>query len=665
MNQFDVPFNFSENAIRVPEQLSETFLEQQREVLRYITDIGSSLRLHMDTGVLVQRVTEASCNALRFRHSALYLSDGKGYFRAWAASGMSAKEEAYLRQHPLPDAVVAQLIQQDYRLSESYFIPSEAPLRRSDDIASFFVVVHDDLAPNPAPVDQPHPSALAWRAEDLMVVPLVSGDNLLLGFLLPGAPLNDLRPTVETMALLELFANQAAVVIEGSRLYEEARQSSEERAALIEIGRVLSSPDAQRDLQTVYCTIYEQVRRVMPADVFFVTRYYSASDSLVMDFLMDEDVEYAPAEYQIFRPQTRQLLFHDTVGRLLSTNEDYKRFTEDDPVRIQDTIGNERPSQSYLFVPIRYSGEPLGFLSTQSYQPYAYSQRHLEMLKEIGVQAGIAMTNARLNVELREALKQAQESERLKNHFLMTASHELRTPLTAVQGYIELLGSFSTTLDTEIQARFLNNARRACEELVLLLGNVMDTSRIDQDRVTLQLGPVQVTQAVQAILEILEPTISREERPVETQIAADLSVWADDLRLRQVLLNLAGNALKYTPAASKIAISAVCTTGVELCERLPSAPQQSEEGIADHYVVIALRDWGPGIALEDQPRLFTKFMRLDSALNSVQRGAGLGLYLCRQLIEAMCGRIWLESAGIPGEGSTFYLALPRYSLYAK
>jgi signal transduction histidine kinase len=78
-------------------------------------------------------------------------------------------------------------------------------------------------------------------------------------------------------------------------------------------------------------------------------------------------------------------------------------------------------------------------------------------------------------------------------------------------------------------------------------------------------------------------------------------------------------------------------------------------------VVIAIRDWGPGISLEDQTRLFSKFVRLDSALNSIQRGVGLGLYLCRQLMEAMGGTIWVESAGIPGEGSTFFIALPQYS----
>ena len=496
MNQFDVSLDYPEGSTGAAVQQTETFLKNQHEVLRYIIDIGSSLRLHMDIDTLLKRVTEASCKALGFRYSVLYLSDGSGYFRACATSGDSPEEEEYLRQHPLPDTVVAQFISQEYRISESYFIPAEAPLWKNSDIASFFVAANEATILTLSLADQP-PTAY-WQREDLMIVPLVSGDNSLLGFLTPDIPLDGLRPTVETMALLELFANQAAVVIEGARLYEEARQSSEE--------------------------------------------------------------------------------------------------------------------------------------------------------------------NARLNSELREALKQAQESERLKNHFLMTASHELRTPLTAVQGYLELLGSFGDVIDEDLKARFLNNARRACEELVLLLGNVMDTSRIDQDRVALNLGPVQVVKAVQLILEILEPTLAREGRPVEVEIADDLYVWVDELRLRQVLLNLVGNALKYTPAPSGIAITAACTNSTELNRRLSSARQQVFAGPSDQFVVIAIRDWGPGICPEDQSQLFTKFMRLDSAINSIQRGAGLGLYLCRQLVEAMGGCIWLESKGIAGEGSTFALALPLYKV---
>ena len=459
-------------------------LEYQREILKYITEIGASLRLHMDTDTLLKRVSEATCQALHFRHSALYLSDGNGYFRVRAVSGVNAELEAYLNEHPLPDAVVERLLDPRYSMSNSYFISAEADLWLDELVVSYFVVVEEDGSgypptsiPEPAPDIPPE----VWRTEDLLVVPLRDGDGNLLGFLTPDAPENDLRPTAQTLAFLELFANQAAVVIEG----------------------------------------------------------------------------------------------------------------------------------------------------------------------------------ARLNAELREALKQAQESERVKNHFLMTASHELRTPLTAIQGYLELLDSFYPALDDESRRRFVTNARRACDELVLLLSNVMDTSRIDQDKVTLTLGDVEISQVVQVILEIMEPALARERRPLDIQVDERLSVWVDDLRLRQVLLNIVGNALKYSPPASPLAISAQRVSVEDLDERLALA-RQTIPPLSGSYVLIAVCDRGPGISREDQSRLFTKFMRLDGAINSVQRGAGLGLYLCRQLVEAMGGVIWVESAGIPGEGSTFFIALPQY-----
>lgn len=466
-------------------QRYETNLEHQREILRQLIDIGASLRLTVDTDTLLVRVCTAACKALRFRHAVLYLPDGTGYFRVYATSGISLEEEEYLQQHPLPESVVAQLVNEEYRISDSYFIPAEAPLWRNEYVSSFFVIVDDatDASSLLTPPFSPAFSDPTWKPEDLMVIPLISGDNTLLGFLTPDAPLDGLRPTVETMALFELFANQAAIVIEGARLY----------------------------------------------------------------------------------------------------------------------------------------------------------------------------------AELRNALKQAQESERLKNHFLMIASHELRTPLTAIQGYLELLGEFRSVLDEESKTRFIANARRACEELVLLLGNVMDASRVDQDRVALKPGCVRVVQSVQMILEILEPILGREARTVEVQIADDLFVWVDDLRLRQILLNLVGNALKYTPAPSGLAIKAESVSNDELRLSQSSINQHLSQSLSSHFVVIAIRDWGPGISLEDQQRLFTKFMRLPNAINSLQRGAGLGLYLCRQLTEAMGGYIWMESIGIPGEGSTFFVALPQYT----
>src|SRR5579885_3338109 len=456
--------------------------EYLRDVLKYVVEIGASLRLHMDTETLLKRIAAITCKALRFRYSAIYLADGNGLFRMVATSGVGEVEESYLREHPLPASVVARMVDERYRISDSYFLPAEDPIWQDEEFTSLFVMMNPSTQKmEPVSLSAFAPAAAhEWHPEDLMMVPLVSGDNQLLGFLTPDAPLSGLRPTRETMTVLELFANQAAVVIEGNRLYSE----------------------------------------------------------------------------------------------------------------------------------------------------------------------------------LREAVHQARESERIKNTFLMIASHELRTPLTAVQGYLELLGDYGDTLDERSKTRFIQNARRGCDELVLLLGNVLDATHLDVEKITLKSGPVYLAQSAQLILEILEPIIVREKRTVEVQIPAELLVWVDELRLRQILLNLLSNALKYTPAGSPLALTARCAGEEQVREifarRCLDVPESGT------FVVLAVRDWGQGIAPEEQTLLFTKFSRLESARKSAQPGAGLGLYLCRQLVEAMGGSIWMESSGVPGEGATFFIALPSY-----
>ncbi|MEO6889633.1 MAG: ATP-binding protein [Ktedonobacteraceae bacterium] len=641
---------------------TEANLEHLQEILRYITDIGGSLRLRMDTDTLLRGVSEAACKALRFRYSALYLSDGAGNFYARAISGVNSTQGAYLAEHPIPEAIVKKLTSEEYRISDSYLIPSGAPVW-DDYTFSFFVIVEDESLPPPSPSPPSSPLDVHWHAEDLLIVPLFSGDNTMLGFLTPDVPVDGLRPTIETVPLFELFANQAAVVIEGTRLYAEMQRTNDERATLIEIGQALFSPDVQGDMQKTYQTIYEQIARIMPVDAFYIAHYRQTNEGemLLLDYFIDSGVRYSPTEVGPIRPHTRDIIFQEEIGRLFSTNEEYLEAIHVAAEEADaELLGSERASESLMFVPLRYGTNAIGMLSVQSYQQHAYTWRQLKVLKAIAAEAGVAIINASLYGELREALKQAQESERLKNHFLMTASHELRTPLTAIQGYLELLGDFNASLNEEAKMRFVNNARRACEELVLLLGNVMDASRIDQDRVLLKLGSVPVMQAVLMILEILEPILVREERSVQLRIADELHVWVDDLRLRQVLLNVVGNALKYTPVGSDIEIRTTHVSWHDLCLLIPSGAQRPARSASGCFVVIAVRDWGPGVLLEDQPYLFTKFMRLTNAINSTQRGAGLGLYLCRELTEAMGGSIWMESQGIPGEGSTFFIALPLH-----
>ncbi len=631
-------------------------LQRQQKVLKYITDIDSSLRLQIDVIALLNRITAAVCEAIGFHYSALYIAHEDGRLHAQASYGISQEEETYLRQRPLPNAVAALLIDERYRISDSYFIPTESPLWENEVFADYFLTMS---------YEQLHASSSSeldvWKTTDMIVVPLMSAENMLLGLLTPDAPLDGLRPNVETMVCLELLANQAALIIEGARMYETAKQRSEERAKLVEIGHVLFSPDTLHDLHTVYETVYKQVQRIMPVDAFMVSRYFRTTDKLIMDYIVDEGVVYPSENYTAIPVLARKLFLKDEKHFLFSTQEEYKSYNDAyEDINLEDYddfIGSHRLSESLLFVPLHFGKEVLGILSVQCYTPNSYTLRQVEMLQEVAMQAGIAITNARLYTDLREAVQRAEESEQLKNHFLLTASHELRTPLTAIQGYLELLSIHGSTLSEKDRIRFTTSARRASEEVILLLGNVMDTSHMNQDEIHLSLSTVQLSRAVLPVLDILEPNIVRQGRNVEISIDDALHIRADDLRLRQVLLNILGNALKYTPKKTPISVRAECIDTHSTHVHIPSS-MTLDDGL---IVLLSISDQGDGIAPEDQERLFAKFMRLPNALKSRQRGSGLGLYLCRQLVEAMGGAIWVESTGVPGEGTTFFIALPHAS----
>ncbi|WP_322481099.1 GAF domain-containing sensor histidine kinase [Thermogemmatispora sp.] len=280
---------------------------------------------------------------------------------------------------------------------------------------------------------------------------------------------------------------------------------------------------------------------------------------------------------------------------------------------------------------------------TQERQPLGLPD--LPRAQGFAEQAAVAYTNATLYQQLRTAHQQLQELDQLKDQFMITASHELRTPLTAVQGYLELLAQYDDALSPEQRYEFLHKTRLACEELVLLLNNIMDASRLEVDAGIrpAHIETVAVEDIVQSVVDMMEPQLTQEERLVYLDIPPDLAVQADPVRLRQILRNLAINALKYSPPGTPITFRA--RASLDHASLRPCA-------------LISVSDRGKGIRPEDQPKLFQRFVRLESDVNSPVRGSGLGLYISRRLVEAMRGKIWVESTGIPGEGATFTIELP-------
>jgi signal transduction histidine kinase len=260
------------------------------------------------------------------------------------------------------------------------------------------------------------------------------------------------------------------------------------------------------------------------------------------------------------------------------------------------------------------------------------------LLSSLDEQTAAARENARLYQELRTAYAKLSELDQLKDAFLTTASHELRTPLTIMQGYLELLRDMEGT-SSEMRRSFLDKACRACEELVLLQANIMDTSRIEIDVAILNCSNIELKEICTTVVDLFESWLLKEQRSVAIDVAANVMVLADETRLKQILHNLIANALRYSPQQTPIRISAVV---------------EEEECLVRVRVI----DRGSGIPPDKQEIIFDKFVRLERDMHGDIRGSGLGLYITRQLVEAMKGSITVESSGISNEGSTFSFTLP-------
>ena len=243
------------------------------------------------------------------------------------------------------------------------------------------------------------------------------------------------------------------------------------------------------------------------------------------------------------------------------------------------------------------------------------------------------------------AYEQQRQLNQLKDEFLVNINHELRTPLTEVAGYIELLREHHEQLDPQAQAIFLEYAAQGCEELLISVNNVLDAAEVSDDFQPPHPAELAISEVVQTALEQFDPR-RLQEHPLQVEVPEQLTAWADARYTCQILRNLLSNAFKYSPTDTPVVI------GAALREISTQDAQTTPQ------VCISVQDAGPGIPPAESPLLFQKFVRLHRDLSGTVRGTGLGLYLSKRFVEAMGGRIWVESTGTAGQGSCFYFTLP-------
>ncbi|MGZ3645263.1 MAG: sensor histidine kinase, partial [Ktedonobacteraceae bacterium] len=233
-----------------------------------------------------------------------------------------------------------------------------------------------------------------------------------------------------------------------------------------------------------------------------------------------------------------------------------------------------------------------------------------------------------------------KEAERLKDEFIGIAAHELRTPLAVIKGFSQTLivqtahGKGPELADWQTEA--IQDIDRATSRLVELTEDLLDVTRLQAGRLQLQFEPTDLVALVQRIVKRFKVTTERHQIELETS-EENLVVTIDPRRIEQVVSNLISNAIKYSLDADKIEIAAF-------------------EDKSTNSAMFYVRDYGIGIPAHQQARIFSRFMRADNAHANNIGGTGLGLYLCRELVERHNGRIWFESE--EGHGSTFYVSLP-------
>lgn len=256
---------------------------------------------------------------------------------------------------------------------------------------------------------------------------------------------------------------------------------------------------------------------------------------------------------------------------------------------------------------------------------------------------------------LGNAVERARQLESLKDQFITHVNHELRTPIMTLQGYVEYLRETRQDMSPAEEAAAFDKASLTGKTLVMLLAEILDVRRIDEHQAVAPQA-VLVREALAVALTLVDPRDGAlQERDIRIQLPEDLAVWGDAVRVQQILTNLISNALKYSARGTAVEISAHVAENrrtLHIDRLLVSEPQQPP------MVEITVRDYGWGIPPEQIPLLFNRFVRLPRDLASQVVGNGLGLYLCRVFAESMGGRIWAESTGIEGEGTSFHLLLP-------
>lgn len=348
-------------------------------------------------------------------------------------------------------------------------------------------------------------------------------------------------------------------------------------------------------------------------------------------------------EYAIFMigPDARILTWNEGATKATGYHEAEALGQPTDILFIPEDVANGKPRHMLDEALRQGHHEDEGWRARKGGARYWANVTITAMYDQRGRHVGFAqivrdLTQRKTIEEIQGQLKVLQETDRMKDEFLSVISHELRTPLNFITGFASILEDEVAGPLTAEQHACLAKILTGADRMLVLINNLLDMSRIAAGSFTLSPAPTLYQPIVSEVLATMEPLVAEKQQRLTCDVDVPGEVEIDGQRVIQVLTNLVSNAGKFTPAGGAIAIRAYASGG---------------------ELVTEVSDTGIGIATEDLPRLFRRFMQLDMSMTRTVGGSGLGLSICKAIVEAHGGRIGVRSEG-PGKGSTFWFTLP-------
>jgi signal transduction histidine kinase len=433
-----------------------------------------------------------------------------------------------------------------------------------------------------------------------------------------------------TLEILDAVAGQLSGHLENLRLLEQNEKRTHELEIVADLSATASSVlDPEQLLQSIVDMAKERF------GVYHVHIYLADEDAQMLN------LSSGAGEVGRKMVAARHAIPMDAEKSLVARARRERRAVIVNDVRAEpDFLPNPNlpKTRSEMAVPLIVGGKVLGVFDVQSDRLSGFSEEDANIYSTLAAQVAVALQNARLYMEQADTVARLRELDRLKTSFLANMSHELRTPLNSILGFADVMLEGIDGELTELMDNDLHLIQKNGQHLLHLINDVLDMAKISAGKMNLSLEHFKIRDLLDEVLNISSSLAAEKHLTlaIEKESDWDAEIYADRTRIRQVMLNLVGNAVKFT-------------------ERGGVSIRTEQKG---GNVLIRVADTGIGIPRDKLGLIFQEFTQVDTTPTRKVGGTGLGLPISLSLVQMHGGRLWAESSGAEGEGSTFFVELP-------